>query len=263
MTNKQTGAESEESVDSEEPSESSPPLSLIDHLTELRDRLVKAAWAIALMGGLCWMFNTQLFDVIRQPIAPYLDVGGLIFTHPIDKFMAHLKVAVLGGVILACPVWIYQAWMFVAPGLYAHERRYSLIFISAGTVLFMTGVLFCYFLVLPAAFKFLLQFGGTTDKPMITISEYLSFFVSMVLIFGVAFELPLVIVVLGAMGLVDQKFLREKRRIMVVVLAIVSAIVTPPDLMSMLLLLVPLCVLYEISILLVGMIGRRKPATGE
>lgn len=244
--------------DPQDPNHPSKSLTLIDHLVELRDRLVKAAYAITIGALLCWIFKTELFDIIRQPIAPHLDVGGLVFTHPIDKFMAYLKVALLGGVVISCPIWLYQAWSFVAPGLYAKEKRYSLMFIGAGTGLFAIGVMFAYFLVLPKAFEFLLHFGGSTDKPMITISEYISFFMTMILVFGVAFELPLVIVILGAMGLVDQKFLREKRRIMVVVLAVVSAIVTPPDLMSMLMLLVPLCVLYEISILLVGFTNSRK-----
>lgn len=243
-----------------DPNDPSQAQSLMEHLVELRDRLVRAAWSILLMTLVCWAFNTQLFDIIREPIAPYLDMGGLVFTHPIDKFMAHLKISLLGGIILACPFWMYQAWLFIAPGLYAHEKRYGVMFISAGTVLFVTGVLFAYFLVLPAAFKFLLQFGGTVDKPMITISEYLSFFMSMILVFGAGFELPLIIVVLGVMGIVDQKFLREKRRIMIVAMAIVAAIVTPPDLMSMVMLLVPLCILYEVSIILVGILGRRRAA---
>lgn len=238
-----------------DPSKAQP---LIEHLTELRDRLIKAAWGILIMTIVCWVFNSQLFDIIREPIAPYLESGGLVFTHPIDKFMAHLKVSLLGGVVLSCPFWVYQAWKFVAPGLYSHEKRYGLMFISAGTILFLIGVGFAYFLVLPAAFKFLLHFGGSVDKPMITISEYLSFFISITLVFGLAFELPLVIVLLGAMGLVDQKFLREKRRYMIVGLSVVAAVVTPPDLMSMVMLLVPLCVLYEISILLVGVFARRR-----
>lgn len=248
------------SAASRDPNDPSQPQSLMEHLTELRDRLIKAAWGILLMTLVCWAFNEKMFDIIREPIAPYLEAGGLVFTHPIDKFMAHLKISILGGVVLSCPFWMYQAWKFVAPGLYAHEKKYGIMFIAAGTALFITGVCFAYFLVLPAAFKFLLQFGGTVDKPMITISEYLSFFVSMILVFGVGFELPLIIVVLGAMGVVDQKFLREKRRIMIVVLAVISAIVTPPDLMSMVLLLVPLCVLYEIAIILVGVVGRRRVA---
>jgi sec-independent protein translocase protein TatC len=241
-----------------DPNDPSQGQTLIEHLSELRDRLIKAAWAIAVGTLLCWAFSETIFNIVRQPIAPFLDVGGLVFTNPIDKFMAHLKVATLGGIVLACPVWIYQAWMFVAPGLYSHERKYSIMFITAGSVLFMVGFCFAYFLVLPTAFKFLLTFGGTTDKPMITINEYLSFFMTTTLVFGAAFELPMVIVCLGAIGIVDQRFLRTNRRYAVVAMAVLSAIITPPDLLSMLLLLVPLWTLYEISILLVGMIAKKK-----
>lgn len=244
--------------DSNDPNTPLPGQTLIEHLTELRDRLVKAAWAIFLGGILCWIFNEQLFEVIRRPIMETKLLDALVFTHPVDSFMAHVKVAVLGGIILTCPVWLYQAWQFVAPGLYAHERRYSVIFIFAGTLLFAIGVCFAYFLVLPAAFHFLLSFGGGADKPMITIKEYFSFFTTMMLVFGFAFELPLVFVILGAIGIVDAKFLREKRRIMIVVFAVVSAIITPPDAASMLMLLVPLCVLYEISILLVATMNRKR-----
>lgn len=245
-----------------DPNDPSRGQTLIEHLTELRVRLVKAAWAIAVATLLCWLFHNDLFELVRRPIVPYLDVGGLVFTHPIDKFMAHLKVAVIFGVALSCPFWLYQAWQFVSPGLYAHEKKYSVMFIASGTILFAIGVSFAYFLVLPAAFQFLLRFGGTEDKAMITIGNHLSFVMTMMMVFGLAFELPLVIVVLGAIGLVDQKFLREKRRIMIVVLAVVSALVTPPDALSMLMLLVPLIVLYEISILLVGSMGKKRQPAG-
>lgn len=242
----------------QDPNESATGQTLIEHLGELRDRLVKAAWAILLGTILCWIFNNQLFDFIRRPILETHLLDGLVFTHPIDSFMAHVKVALLGGVILTCPLWLYQAWQFVAPGLYAHEKKYSIIFILAGTVLFGIGISFAYFLVLPAAFNFLLGFGGGTDKPMITIKDYFSFFTTMMLVFGFAFELPLVIVVLGAIGIVDAAFLRAKRRIMIVIMAVTSAIVTPPDAASMLMLLVPLVVLYEISIVLVSMMRKKR-----
>lgn len=234
--------------------------SLTDHLTELRDRLVRSAWAIALATIICWAFSEHIFNIVRAPIAPYLDAGGLIFTNPMDKFIAHMKVSVLAGVVIACPIWIYQAWMFVAPGLYTHERKYSMMFIGAGSSLFVTGVLFVYYLVLPMAFRFLLTFGGTTDKAMITINEYMSFFMTTTLVFGAAFELPLVIVLLGAIGIVDQKFLREKRRFAVVGMAVLAAIITPPDVLSMLMLLGPLWGLYELSIILVGVTAKKKAA---
>lgn len=233
---------------------------LTDHLTELRDRLIKAAWAIAFFTAICFYFSEPIFNIIREPIATYLTDGGLVFTNPMDKFVAHMKVALLGGVVLSCPVWIYQAWMFIAPGLYTNERKYSVLFITAGSGLFATGVTFAYFLVLPMAFGYLLTFGGTVDKPMITIAEYLSFFMTMTLVFGAAFELPLVIVLLGAVGLVSAAGLREKRRYAIVGLAVLAAIITPPDVLSMMMLLVPLSLLYEFSIILVAMTEKKRKA---
>lgn len=233
---------------------------LVDHLAELRDRLVKSAWAIAICTGVSLAYSEQVFDVVRHPIAAHIPGGGLVFTNPMDKFMAHMKLSMVMGVIFACPIWIYQLWKFVAPGLYSHEKKYSILFIGSGIVLFLTGVSFAYFLVLPTAFHFLFNFGGSVDKPLITISEYLSFFATMILVFGASFELPLVLVILGAIGFISAKLLREKRRYAIVVLAVLSAVITPPDVLSMLMLLVPLMTLYEISILLVALIEKRKGA---
>lgn len=233
---------------------------LVEHLGELRDRLIKCAFAVFICGLVAWFFSTQIFDLIRLPIEPYLNNtnGGLMFTHPMDKFMAHVKVSALTGVIFSCPVWLFQLWRFVAPGLYAHEQKYAAGFIISGTTLFVTGVLFVYFLVFPAAFKFLLGFGGDIDKPLITISEYLSFFITTTLVFGISFELPLILVLLGLVGIVDSKMLRKNRRYAIVLLALVSAVVTPPDMLSMIMLLVPLVILYEISILIVAAFARKR-----
>lgn len=232
---------------------------LVEHLGELRDRLIKCAYAIFICGIIAWFFSAEIFELIRVPIAPYLNNtdGGLIFTHPMDKFMAHVKVAMLAGLIFSCPVWLYQLWKFVAPGLYAHEQKYAAAFIVSGTMLFVAGVLFVYYLVFPAAFKFLLGFGGDVDKPLITISEYLSFFVTTTLVFGISFELPLILVLLGLIGIVDVAKLRKHRRYAIVLLAVVSAVVTPPDMLSMIMLLVPLLFLYEVSILILAALARK------
>lgn len=229
---------------------------LTDHLTELRIRLIKSFWAIIGFSVICWIFNEEIFAFVRDPILPLLPSGGLIFTSPSDKFMVSVKLAILGGVVFSCPVWLYQVWRFVAPGLYKHERKYGLLFIGSGTALFAVGLGFAYFLAIPTALKFLLEFGGATDKPLITIKEYMSFFMTMTLVFGAAFELPLVIVILGAMGILSQETLRKNRRYAVVILAIMSALLTPPDVLSMAVLLVPMWALFEISVLIVGIVAR-------
>lgn len=223
---------------------------LVEHLSELRTRIVYSLYAIIIFTIAAWNFSDKIFDLVRQPIMPYLPEGGLIFTAPTDKFMAHLKISILSGLIAACPVWIYQAWRFVEPGLYRKEKRFGFYFMFFGSVLFLTGVAFAYFLVLPTAFEVLLSFGGTTDKPMITIDDYMSFFMMTVLVFGAAFEMPLVLVILGLMGFVTSRSLRRMRRYAIVVIAVVSGIFTPPDAVSMMLLGIPLCLLYEMSILI-------------
>ena len=229
--------------------------SLVEHLTELRTRLIYSLLAVGLLALVAWTFKEFFFSIIRTPILPYLPRRGLVYTAPTDKFMAFLKVSFLSGVIMATPFWIYQAWRFIAPGLYKHERKFGLAFIFFGTCLFLTGVCFVYFVVYPLAFEFLLNFGGDTDQAMITIKEYLSFFITTTLVFGLAFELPLILTILGMMGIVDKRLLKKLRRYAVVLICIMSAIITPPDVMSMILLVLPLYGLYELSIILVGIFG--------
>jgi len=232
--------------------------SLTDHLTDLRFRLVRALWGIMIAMAACYYFSDQIFDFIRTPIAPYLQGGGLVFTAPTDKFVAHIKVSFYAGLMLSFPFWFYQLWKFVAPGLYSKEKKYSTAFVVVGTFLFLLGVCFAYFGVMPMAFRFLMNYGGAVDHPMITIDQYLSFFLTMCLMFGLSFELPLIIVILGMLELVSAKFLRDSRRYAIVTLAILSAIITPPDLLSMTLMFVPLVVLYEASIVFVAMFERKR-----
>lgn len=231
---------------------------LVEHLSELRTRIVYSVYAIVAFTIAAWCFSEQIFDFVRAPITEFLPGKGLIFTAPTDKFMAHIKVSVLAGLITACPVWIYQLWKFVEPGLYTKEKKFGRYFILFGSLLFLIGVSFAYFLVLPAAFKVLLSFGGTIDQPMITINDYLSFFLMTVLVFGAAFEMPLILVLLGLMGIVSSRGLSRMRRYAIVAIAIVSAVFTPPDAISMMLLAVPMVLLYEASILILRFIEPKE-----
>jgi sec-independent protein translocase protein TatC len=154
-------------------------MGLIEHLGELRVRLINSAIAVIICTGITFYFNEQIFNFIRAPILPYLKdgVGGLVFTSPMDKFVAAIKVSVMAGVMLSTPFWLYQIWRFIAPGLYSKEKRYTVLFLASGSILFLMGVCFVYFLVFPAAFNFLFNFGGNVDKPMISINDYLSFLI--------------------------------------------------------------------------------------
>lgn len=233
-------------------------LTLFDHLGELRTRLVYSLWAVLVATFAAFHFADRIFEYVKKPIEPYLPQGGLIYTAPIDKFMAYVKLAVVAGVVVACPFWMYQAWKFVAPGLYRKEKGIATGFIVSGTALFLSGVSFAYFVVLPMAFRFLMTFGSAEDKPMIAIDSYLSFVTQITLMFGLVFELPLVLTTLGLLGVVSSTFLKEKRRFAIVGMAAVAAIVTPPDAMSMILMLGPMWLLYELSIFLVIMVEKRR-----
>lgn len=231
---------------------------LIEHLVELRIRIVNSLYGLLAATGLAYSQHERLFDFIRAPVQKYLVNHGLVYTGPLDKFMAHIKISIVFGFLLSCPFWLYQVWKFIAPGLYQKERKYMFGFITAGATLFVTGAAFSYYVVLPMAFEFLFNFGGDIDKPMITIDHYLSFFSQMCIMFGVSFELPLILTILGMMGLISQEFLRSKRRYAIMIIAVVSAVITPPDLMSMILMLVPMLVLYEIGVLFVGVFEKKR-----
>lgn len=232
-------------------------MTLFEHLGELRNRLVYCAYGLVVGIGIGWGFSEKIFNFLRAPIEPYLSTGGLIYTGPMDKFVAHLKLAFVFGVVVSCPYWLYHVWRFIAPGLYKSERKYAMGFIAAGTGLFALGSAFAYWVALPMAFKFLMTFGGDTDKPMIAIEEYLSFVSGTCLAFGGSFEMPLILVTLGMMGLISQKFLQDKRRYAYLIIGIIAAIVTPPDALSMLMLMGPLLVLFEISVFIIGLFERR------
>ena len=233
---------------------------LVGHLTELRKRLTYCLLGVSIGCLLCWGYSDFLFELIRSPIEPFLttDSKGLVYTGIMDKFLAYVKISFLGGIIFTCPYWLYHTWKFIAPGLYAKEKKYTLAFVIVGSLFFITGVIFVYFVVYPLAFQFLMNFGNPKDPPLIAIDKYLSFFITTTIVFGLAFELPLILTFLALMGVLEKKTLVDNRRYAIILLAILSALITPPDVISMCLMMLPLILLYEISIFLVGMVNNKQ-----
>jgi sec-independent protein translocase protein TatC len=233
-------------------------MTLIAHLHELRARLTRSAFGIFIAVCLCWGFSEYIFNFVREPAVKYLPGGGLVFTAPMDKFLAHLNLSMVAGLIISSPFWLFQLWKFISPALYRNERKLVVGFVGAGTFQFLLGVAFCYYIVLPGAIEFLFNFGGDLDKPMITIKDYISFFTQMAVMFGLTFEIPVVLTFLGFLGVLTQKFLIEKRRYSIVINAVIAAIAAPPDTYSMILLMIPLMVMYEISIISVGIFEKKN-----
>ncbi len=233
---------------------------LIDHLKDLRSMVIFSIVYIIIGMMIAWIFKEQLFDIIRTPISPYLknSDGGLVYTNITENFVAYIKVSLIGGILISCPFWMHQIWRFVSPALYKNEKKYAALFIFLGTVLFFGGVCFAYFIVYPFMFDFLFSFGSGKDQAMITIGEYLGFFVKTTVLFGFAFEMPLIITVLGVFGLVSSTFLKESRRYAALFISVGSAILTPPDPLSMLMMMLPLYLLFELSILSVSYLETKE-----
>ncbi|MFT4190740.1 MAG: twin-arginine translocase subunit TatC [Comamonas sp.] len=223
----------------------------VEHLMELRDRLIKAVVAIAVVGVVLAFFPGpgRLYDFLAAPLVAHLPAGAtLIATSVISPFLVPLKILLMTAFLIALPVVLYQVWAFVAPGLYSHEKRLVLPLVVASTVLFLLGVAFCYYFVFGQVFKFIQGFAPKSITAAPDIEAYLSFVLSMFLAFGVAFEVPIVVVVLARMGVVSIEKLKSFRGYFVVGSFVVAAVVTPPDVVSQLALAVPMCLLYELGI---------------
>lgn len=223
----------------------------VQHLVELRDRLIKAAIAIGIAGGLLALFPgpAALYEFLAAPLVASLPKGAtLIATSVISPFLVPLKVLLMAAFLLALPAVLWQVWAFVAPGLYSHEKKLVLPLVVSSTLLFFVGVAFCYFFVFGQVFKFIQSFAPKSITAAPDIEAYLDFVLSMFLAFGMAFEVPIVVIVLARMGLVSIEKLKAFRSYFVVLAFVVAAIVTPPDVVSQLALAVPMCILYEVGI---------------
>jgi sec-independent protein translocase protein TatC len=220
------------------------------HLAELRTRLLKSVLAVAIVFVACFGFAEEIFAVLTAPLRR-LNVPGLMLigTGVTEAFLTKMKVSFAAGVILSSPIWLWQLWQFIAPGLYEHEKRYTRSFVSVGSVFFIAGAAFCYFVVIQEGLGFLLHRYEVIDiQPLLQIGDYLSVVSRLVLAFGVMFELPVLAFFLARVGIIDHRFLLRHSRYAVIAIALLAAVLTPPDLISQILLMVPLALLYALSI---------------
>jgi len=228
------------------------------HLEELRSRLVKSFIAVGAGFGLCYAFKETLFEILLYPLIRVMPEGGiLIFTGIPEAFFTYLKVSFLAGIILASPVLLYQFWMFVAPGLYHKERRVLGPIVAVTSFFFIGGALFGYFVVFPSGFKFLLSFGADFIRTLPSMREYLDFSTKLLFIFGLLFELPVALTGLARLGIVSVEYLKRNRKYAVILAFVAGAFLTP-DVVSMILMALPLMVLYEIGILGAHLVSRKK-----
>ena len=235
--------------------------SFISHLVELRTRLLRALSAVAVVfvALLIWPGAGHIYDLLAAPLIAALPPGAkMIATGVITPFVVPLKVTGLAAFMVALPYVLYQAWAFVAPGLYEHEKKLALPLVVAGTLLFFAGVAFCHFFVFGQVFAFIADFAPKSITPAPDIDAYLTFVLTMFLAFGVTFEIPIVVILLVRFGLVSVEKLVEWRSYVVLGNAVIAAVITPPDVVSMLALLIPMCLLYEVGLFVARYVTPRE-----
>lgn len=243
------------------PNSPSGEMPFLDHLEELRWRIIYALGALLVSVAVGFFIAAQ-FDIVgllAQPVLPLIPEHKLVYTHPSEGFTIILNAAVIFGLVVSSPIIIYQIWAFLAPALHVHEKRVGIGVLFSGVFLFVAGAALAYFVVVPLALPWLFQFAGPSLVPLITAEDYFSFLFAMVMTFGVSFELPIVILALSALGIVTPALLAKYRRHAIVLIVIVGAFLTPGDMVwTTVALAVPLYALYELSVLAAVVIYRRK-----
>ncbi|HIP93373.1 MAG TPA: twin-arginine translocase subunit TatC [Desulfurobacteriaceae bacterium] len=234
-----------------------PKQEISEHLQELRLRLFYSFLAIVITFILLFPFSKKILLFLQKPLPKSL-VGKLIFLSPGDALIVSMKVTLLAAIILSSPFWIYQFWKYVEPALYEHEKRLIIPAFFITLILFLLGVSFSYFVILPFSLKFLLSFAGDMLTPQITINNYVSFVIQMILAFGIIFLLPVVSYLLGKLGIINSEVLKQYRKYAIIIIFLIAAILTPPDIFSQIMLALPLLALYEISIIILKIIEKRS-----
>ena len=231
------------------------------HLTELRKRLFISVMTVALMFVVCFTFWNQILDFIIAPLQNTLPENQkMVFLEVQEPFFVAMKVAFFTGFLLSLPIIFWQFWLFVAPGLYENEKKYIIPFVVSATFMFLIGAAFCYYVVVPIGFAFLINFGQQLFSAMLNIGGYVGFFTKLVIAFGIAFELPVITFFLAKLGLIDDRMLKNSFRYAIIVIFIFAAVMTPPDILSQFLMAVPLIGLYGLSIFIAA---RVNPAKNE
>jgi sec-independent protein translocase protein TatC len=236
----------------EDEKEAMPTMGFLDHLEELRKRIIYSIISVAVGFGICWWKVERIYDIMQRPIIDALRANGmaekLVYLNPTEPFNLYLKIAALAGLFLTSPFVLYQVWMFISPGLYRNEKRYVVPFMVSTISLFACGGYFGYKIVYPAALTFLINFGKQF-QPMITIGEYTSLFLSIILGMGLIFEMPILVFFLSLMGIISAGFMWKNFRYSILVIFIIAAIITPTtDILNMCIFAAPMIALYAFSI---------------
>lgn len=230
----------------------------ISHLKELRDRIVVCIVAVGIAFIAAYYFKEKIFFFLMKPfIAVMPQKSSFIFTYVTEAFITYFKISLVTAIFAASPVILYELWCFVSPGLYEKEKKYAFPFIFYGSIFFICGALFCYFVVMPFIYRFFVSYAGEFIIPMPDLKGYMNLTLKLLIIFGLIFQMPLLAFYLGKIGIINHKMLSSKRRYAILGIFILSAIITPPDVASQIFLALPLWGLYELSILIVRISGKK------
>jgi sec-independent protein translocase protein TatC len=239
-------------------------MTFLEHLDELRQRII---WAIlSLLGAfvLCFTFSTQIFEFLMGPLRMTLPPGGeLIATKVPEVFVLHMKMSFFVAIFVASPLWLSQVWLFIAPGLYENEKKFAVPFILFGSTFFVAGAVFAHYLIFPIAVKFFATFGSPDVQIKLTVSEVFAFYAKVILAAGVVFQIPTVVFLLARMGLITAGFLWRNFKYAVLIIFIIAAVLTPPDVVTQTLLAAPMTALYLFSIVVAWVVGRDRQKPGD
>lgn len=245
-----------------------------EHLEELRQRLKKSIYAVLIAFAFTYIFREEIFGILQMPMQGAIALfkkqhpgaaleAAMHFKDPIEPFFTYIKIAIYSAIFLAVPFILYQAWKFIAPGLYAHERKATAPFIVSSTVMFVLGALFCHRIALPFGYYALLSYAGQDLVPMLMMREYVGITLLLLLCFGLVFEMPVLLIFLCRIGLLTPEKLARYRRWAIVIIFVCAAILTPPDVFSQVLMAIPMYLLYEVSIIGARLLGKPIPRESE